>query len=485
MTRLVQAYPFWLSALALFAITTLAPSDSARALGPEDPGLLHTYLEESEPEDGETVEEEVSQVLFQFNTPVQLDFSQVTIEDADGAEVDHGEPSRAEDRGDDVFQVTFPEPLEPGSYTVSWQTAGPDDHVVRDAFAFSVVDPDADEPPEPTPEPEEVEPVEADVTDPAEDPPGVFIRWLFLIGIVGMIGTVTFRTLILPKLAADEGLTRFGELAGQRVHSVAWVFAILALVALPLRLWVQSASMFGADEALALGNLGSVIFQTSWGTGFLVFLLAILLFGAGLFTSGEGGSRLGGWAVAAVAVLALPLAASLSGHAWGAEGNRPLQVTSLYVHVLAAGVWLGGLSTVLLVGIPALNAAKKERRREGVHGAEEERGVLPGLGRLVGSFSRVALVAVVLLVASGVTQAAALASPLWELPGSEYGRTLLVKVGLAVGAFALGFYNWRVVRPALQERPTPGLLRIPASLEMLLGLGVLLVTAILVVQALP
>lgn len=451
---------------------------------PERDGVaLHTYLEASHPGEDEEVEGEVERVLFRFNTPVQLPFSAVTIRDATGGEVEHGEPRRAEDRGEEYFEVAFPTPLEPGTYTVDWQTAGPDDHVVRDSFSFLVVEPEATAPAaEPLePAPQEAEP---QATDPANEPMGVLVRWLFLVGIVGMMGAVTFRILIVPRLQGTEGLGRFGELATDRTRTAAWVFGALALVALPLRLWVQSASLFGPENALSPGNLGTVVVQSAWGTGFIVYLAAVVLFGVGLAIAGGAGSRGWGWALAALAALALPLAAGLSGHAWGAGEGRPLAMASIYVHVLSAGVWMGGLGLVLTVGLPALRAARKERQRDGTE-TSRDGGTLPGLGRLVASFSKVALVAVALLLVSGVVQAVVLAGAPWTLLGTGYGRTLFTKVGVAVAAFALGFYNWRVVRPALQERPSPGLLRIPATVEVLLGLAVLLVTAVLVTQALP
>ena len=232
------------------------PTDPSPAMseGPtHGPILLHTYLEESEPEDGEVMEEEVERVLFQFNTPVQLQFSEVTVQGPQGEDVDHGDPERVDGLGEEHFQVRFPEPLEPGSYTVSWQTAGPDDHVVRDAFAFTVADPEVDEPPPPEP----AEPVEAvpEWTDPTGEPVGVGARWIFLLAVVGMIGTVAFRTLIVPRLASDEGLGRFGELASFRTWVMGWITALVGLLTLPFLLWLQSSSFFGPD-ALRVGKIG-------------------------------------------------------------------------------------------------------------------------------------------------------------------------------------------------------------------------------------
>jgi hypothetical protein len=53
------------------------------------------------------------------------------------------------------------------------------------------------------------------------------------------------------------------------------------------------------------------------------------------------------------------------------------------------------------------------------------------------------------------------------------------------GAFSLGFYNWRTVRPGLAESESAGSLRIPATVEAALGVGVLLATAVLVATTPP
>lgn len=174
--------------------------------------------------------------------------------------------------------------------------------------------------------------------------------------------------------------------------------------------------------------------------------------------------------LAALGMCAVP---ALSGHAWGAEDVRAVAVASHGVHVLAAGVWMGSLGALLFAGLPAFRA---------MGGREALPGLLPGL---VNAFSRIALVAVGLLVASGVLNAWIHLDRLGQLVSTDYGQSLLLKVGAALAAMALGFYNWRVVRPSLESDPRAGLLRIPATVEFLIGLGVLALTALLVARGLP
>jgi putative copper export protein/methionine-rich copper-binding protein CopC len=115
----------------------------------------------------------------------------------------------------------------------------------------------------------------------------------------------------------------------------------------------------------------------------------------------------------------------LSGHAAALPGFAPL--TAQVVHVIAAAIWVGGIVGILaLVRWPALIIPD---------------GARPGLRTLVPRFSALALVSIGLLGLTGVYSA-------WSQTGAlisvetEYGRTLLMKAGFAVGALTLGGLNY-------------------------------------------
>ena len=75
-------------------------------------------------------------------------------------------------------------------------------------------------------------------------------------------------------------------------------------------------------------------------------------------------------------------------------------------------------------------------------------------------------------------------SDLWT---SSWGRLLSVKVLLLGGVAGLGWFNWRVVTPRLLAGAAPAErdLRRAVALELLLGLLIIAVTAVLVATALP
>ncbi|MDA0166164.1 hypothetical protein OM076_38220, partial [Solirubrobacter ginsenosidimutans] len=143
---------------------------------------------------------------------------------------------------------------------------------------------------------------------------------------------------------------------------------------------------------------------------------------------------------------------SLSGHAAGAP-HRELAVVAAAAHVLAAGVWLGGVAAL---GV-AFAAA---------HG---EAGALARACRA--PFARAAGVSLAVLAVTGLVVAGAEVASVDALLTTDYGRTLISKSVLVVAAIGLGFAN----ALALRRGSLPRLLRVEAAA----GAGVLLAAAVL------
>lgn len=446
--------------------------------GPVHPSdrSIHTELRESRPA-ADTVVEEVREVLLIYTTPVQLGLSRVTVFGPDGAEVPASEVEHPDPQSTDRLVVRFPSPLPPGAYRVRWSTAGPDSHVLADTLAFRV----AGEPevgPEP-PEPEAAPPA-ADRIPPAEAqgfitiggiPPGTAQRWIHLLATVLLLGVVVFRYGVLGRASRDPGLEVVEERAERGLQRFGWVAALLLALTLVTRLY-HHLGQLGAGEGPAWDFLGHVLLRTAWGGGWFLHLAAVALAVIGLMRIGRPGGEGRGWGIVAGAAILLPLVPALQGHAMTAE-TRIASIPTLYLHVAMAGAWLGGLLMLVLVGLPAV----RKLPRAG--------GSTPPLARLVNAFSRMAVIFVGLLVASGVAVIFLYGAGVGDLFGTPWGRTLLLKIGVAAAALLLGFYNWRRVRPSLAAHPDPGALRIPATLESILGLIVLLVASALVALALP
>lgn len=98
----------------------------------------HSTIENSSPSDGETVQDQISEVSMQFNTSIDP-MSTFTLIDGNGNEVP-AETSVSEK----VLSGTVASPLNNGEYTVEWNIIGADGHPITGAYSFTVDVPEAE-----------------------------------------------------------------------------------------------------------------------------------------------------------------------------------------------------------------------------------------------------------------------------------------------------------------------------------------------------
>jgi copper transport protein len=145
--------------------------------------------------------------------------------------------------------------------------------------------------------------------------------------------------------------------------------------------------------------------------------------------------------------LALLLAPPLSGHALASDRPLWLAFPSDVVHTAAAAIWIGGVAWLALLAA---------RRR-------------PGLRDAARGFSRVALVAVVVLGVSGVARAGAELRSLHEVWDTSYGQLLVAKSVLFAALLGVGWISSRGERLRL-SLPVEGVL-LGALLAAVAGLS--------------
>ena len=161
------------------------------------------------------------------------------------------------------------------------------------------------------------------------------------------------------------------------------------------------------------------------------------------------------------------------GHAseGGAGVYGTIMITVYATHVLAAGAWVGGLPPLLF-------------------GLLEQRKVDPENARLctvdiLSRFSLMGMVAVTLIVASGIANAGfRVAGSFGLLFDTDYGNVLFTKIGVVAVMLALAYFNRFVFMPKLRRAELKGIKHInrlgrSVGFELLLGVGVVFVAAIL------
>jgi putative copper export protein len=137
------------------------------------------------------------------------------------------------------------------------------------------------------------------------------------------------------------------------------------------------------------------------------------------------------------------LGPSLTGHAWAASDAYPFAVVADWLHLLAAGFWVGGLFHLAMAAPPALEALAPGERA----------GVL---GRVIARFTGVALPSVAVVFLAGLYGAWVQVGSLGALWGTGYGRTLLVKLLLLAPMLALGALNGFWFGPRAGRRASEG-----------------------------
>jgi putative copper resistance protein D len=261
---------------------------------------------------------------------------------------------------------------------------------------------------------------------------GLLARGLHLAASILLVGGAAVLVLAGPS---DRPTARRWE---------AWVLTTcraLVLVALASALGsvaAQTALLEArAEAALEPGALARMLLQTQAGTVWLVRSGILLLLGAFLAARLEIRDRADWRAARGEVVLLGGLALGLiaaAGHAAAVEPGTAVAVAVDVAHLLAAGIWVGGLAPLAVLLALAGRAAGADARPYAVLAARR--------------FSQAALAMVVALTLSGLWNAWVHVASVAGLLGTPYGRLLLVKLGVFVAMLGLAALNRRLL-PAL------------------------------------
>ena len=294
-------------------------------------------------------------------------------------------------------------------------------------------------------------------------------RWVLYGAVSILIGAALFHWLVLARSASPSPERK----AAIRRSVAQWaLWASLALlVSLVGVLWWQFRDFHDPLFDPWQTSLRILVLESLWGKIWMAQLgLAVLTAVASLLVrrSPTGGTAWGLLAVAAFASAAMP---AFSGHSFGAERLETLAITFDVVHLWGAGGWIGLLTVLFL-------SARRHRDRD-----PDSRGTVH---EWVRAFSPVALASFGALILTGIFASWLHVGSIELYFSTGYGRTLLTKLAVIAGVAALGFYNWKHVTPRLDsEEGEARFLGFSAPTEVVLGLLVLLVTALLVGTALP
>jgi copper resistance protein D len=253
----------------------------------------------------------------------------------------------------------------------------------------------------------------------------VFFELLVAAPALQTIGAPSSRTVIAFRTCMTRLL--WTGLAVAVASGAAWLSLLAARIA------DKSAS-----EVVADGTAWVLLTQTRFGLDWqLRLLFAVLLAGYPLLfklKSAPPSNRHGiAPALLAAAFLGMLAWAGHGGATPGNEGN--VHVSADFIHLIAAGAWLGGLVPLVLL--------LEYLRRSGEEGWA---GVACDVTR---RFSNLGIVAVGALLLSGLINVWFLVGSMGGLIGTSYGRLLLLKVALFVAMVCLAAVNRLRLLPGL------------------------------------
>lgn len=286
-----------------------------------------------------------------------------------------------------------------------------------------------------------------------------------------VFGVVLFRFLI-AEAAFRQPWASMLATKKNYLSKLAWLFWIsLSLAVLSGAMWLVLLAANISNEPIPVvvsdGTLWTVLTQTQIGFVWIMrLILAALLASWLLFVNPDYTTTFrSGW-------LPIFCAASFigslawSGHAGGTPGiNGDVHVASDFLHLIAAGAWLGGLLPLTLLLASARDAQDQS---------------MPILLRAATfRFSTVGLFAVGTLLATGLVNASILVGSLPALLETIYGNLLLAKIGLFAVMVCVAAINRLNLSPRLPNADAIRQLARNTWIETGLGLSIIVIVSVL------
>lgn len=273
------------------------------------------------------------------------------------------------------------------------------------------------------------------------------VRALHLAAMLSLLGTAGFIAWILPAAATVSDLLQ------RRLRRLWWISGLVAVLAGVVWFALQSAAIAGADSLSDLLDAIPVVAEHTRYGNVVMVRLGLLLVATIVALALGAAPRVAAYLTIVLTAVALGLQ-GLIGHAGAMEGAEGYGlVFSEFLHLTAAGIWLGALLPLgfSLAGLPPALAAPVCER-----------------------FSPIGLACVLVLGGTGFVQGLELIGSLPALFGTAYGHFAMLKITLFLVALVLAALNrlWLTDRLAAGTANARGHLLASVGLETCVGLAI-------------
>ncbi|MEO5974120.1 MAG: copper resistance protein CopC [Ilumatobacteraceae bacterium] len=400
-------------------------------LSPATAALAHGELLNSEPAASSSLAESPTQISLFFSESIEPVFARIRILNSTGSEIASGNARR--DSGDHSVVRSISPHLEPGAYVVVWRVTSADGHPIEGAFEFFIGT-----------QQESASDLEATLLHSYHEDPSVnyvrtLLRWIVYVGVIGLIGSMMMRGMLKRPADLDSRsvMVTFGT----------WLIAVFGSL---MTLVAYGPNATGTNF-YNLSLLGQTL-RTTYGQATvarLVLLAAIAI----LIYFRRHISRLVWSASALVLCIGIVATLSLTGHPV-VQHPALLSVGIDTVHMSAVSSWIGGIALLSLGG---------------------SRWYHENDGYVVRRFSAIATWMVIVIIATGVSQAWLMMDGFSNLFSSDFGRTLLIKTTAVAVLVSLGLLSRRTLK-----LNGPASVRRVIGTELFVGLVVVAISALLI-----
>jgi copper transport protein len=379
------------------------------------PAWAHGELERSDPPNEGVIAVGRSTFTLWYTEAISAEASSFELHTSDGARVPmEASVSEAGDKG--IVRIST-RPLTKATYLLDWKVLATDDgHTTHGSVVFGVGT-----------RPAVIAPSAGGILDPT----GLLLRWIDLSAIMLAIGAVVVSGRVFGSMGEMGNSPRRRSLV---VGTLALCVAVVSGAVAPFLLTQRGGSSLGEW----FGTTWATLVGTEWGHLWLARELALVI-AAGTVT----------WAIRAhpakgrlpIAAVALAVAVALeawAGHASTLPSGSALAVVASGSHLVAAGVWAGGLAILAFCLVPMMRTNPDARARI--------------LGSAWRSFGPLAAIATVVLVATGIYEAGLHIPDLSYVAATVYGGVVAAKLVLVTVALALAAINTLLVNPHLAAR---------------------------------
>ncbi|HYW00823.1 MAG TPA: copper resistance protein CopC [Candidatus Acidoferrum sp.] len=383
------------------------------------PAYAHANLIRSDPPSNSVLPTSPQQIKLYFTEQVDPKLSGAKVYDSTGKEVDTGfsvDPSDAT-----IIIVTLPN-LPSGVYTVSWHAiSAVDGHHTSGSFAFGVGNVTIN-----------IQQTSSSTAYTFPSPLEVIERWLNILADTLFLGGSIFAIFVwLPTVSDQQNdlpndVKQKVSLRSSRLLISSTIIAVIATILLLIVESIAAAPTNSLTDIIATAY--TILSSSRLGQYWIFRMIAVTaaISGSTIVLKIKKPSK-NHWKLILVIGLVLSLSTSLTSHnAAATEYDPTINLLADWIHLLAVGVWVGGLA-YLAVAVASLSNLK------------ESKGKL--VSELLRRFSSIAIIGVGAVGLTGIYNLVLEVGSIAALFGTAYGKILIVKLSIFAPMLAFGAIN--------------------------------------------